>query len=60
MNRVGHGVLHLVRSRRFYPEAYKRANPNLWPEAFSNEEGNRPNAQDWEIGAAPHIMVPKN
>ena len=44
----------------FYPEAYKRANPNLWPEAFSDEDGNRPNAQDWEIGAAPHIMVPKN
>ena len=44
----------------FYPEAYKRANPNLWPEAFSHEEGNRQNVQDWEIGAAPHIMVPKN
>jgi len=44
----------------FYPEPYKRANPMLWPEAFSHQEGKEQSAQDWEIGAAPHIVVPKN
>ena len=44
----------------FYPEPYKRANPHLWPEAFSNNTGDGRIIQDWEVGAAPHIMVPKN
>ena len=44
----------------FYPEPYKRANPHLWPEAFSNKTGDGRIIQDWEVGAAPHIMVPKN
>ena len=44
----------------FYPEPYKRANPNLWPEAFSKKKGDGGIIQNWEVGAAPHIMVPKD
>ena len=42
-----------------YPGQYARANPHLWPQAFPATK--EPNTSDdsWEIGAAPHIMVPK-
>jgi 2,4-dienoyl-CoA reductase-like NADH-dependent reductase (Old Yellow Enzyme family) len=40
-----------------YPPQYARANPKLWPQAFSDADDD-PNIT-WEPGAAPHIMVPK-
>lgn len=43
-----------------YPEQVQRGNPLLWPQAF---EGDAPSTgvddDGWEVGAAPHIMVPK-
>jgi tRNA-dihydrouridine synthase len=42
-----------------YPEQYARANPLLWPQAFPGNPEFNDTALDWEVGAAPHIMVPK-
>lgn len=42
-----------------YPEQYRRANPLLWRQAFP-EAGEQAFDEDaWEVGAAPHIMVPR-
>ena len=43
-----------------YPTQYARANPLLWPQAFPDNQKLNDTALDWEVGAAPHIMVPKN
>jgi 2,4-dienoyl-CoA reductase-like NADH-dependent reductase (Old Yellow Enzyme family) len=43
-----------------YPAQYARANPLLWPQAFPDNQELNDTALDWEVGAAPHIMVPKN
>jgi 2,4-dienoyl-CoA reductase-like NADH-dependent reductase (Old Yellow Enzyme family) len=48
-----------LRGESNYPMQYARANPLLWPQAFPDTpELNNAN-HSWEIGAAPHIMVPK-
>lgn len=51
---------HELGAEVFYPDQYKRANPNLWPEAFPMIPGREAPDQSWEIGAAPHIMVPRH
>ena len=43
-----------------YPAQYTRANPILWPQAFPDTKELKDTSLEWEIGAAPHIMVPKN
>ena len=43
-----------------YPAQYARANPLLWPQAFPGNQELNNTTLDWEAGAAPHIMVPKN
>jgi hypothetical protein len=46
-----------------YPEQYQRANPRLWQQAFpeaAERDGDQAyDADAWEVGAAPHIMVPR-
>ena len=43
-----------------YPAQYTRANPLLWPQAFPGNRDLNDSPLEWEIGPAPHIMVPKN
>ncbi|MBH66843.1 MAG: oxidoreductase [Rhodospirillaceae bacterium] len=51
---------HELGAEVFYPEQYKRADPSLWPEAFPEITSHKITEQSWEVGPAPHIMVPKH
>ena len=37
-----------------YPPQYRRADPNLWPQAF---DGGEQDSDEWVPGASPHILV---